>query len=140
MERFVTHNEEETIAAGVALAQMLNAGSVVALFGDLGSGKTRFAKGISRGLGVKEIVASPTFTIVNEHRDGRLPLFHFDFYRIRSIAELEDIGFEEYIFGDGVCVLEWADMILPRLPEHRIDVQCLLGETETDRIITIEQR
>ena len=122
------------------LAQKLTAGSVVALFGDLGSGKTRFAKGISRGLGVKETVASPTFTIVNEHRDGRLPLFHFDFYRVRSIAELEEIGFDEYIFGDGVCVLEWADMILPRLPEHRFDVQCVLGTNETERIITIVKR
>lgn len=140
MERIVTHSEEETIAAGERFSQQLESGDVVALYGDLGSGKTRFVKGISRGLGVKETVASPTFTIINEHRDGRFPLFHFDFYRLRSTAELDDIGFEEYIYGNGICLLEWADMIREKLPEKRFDVRCELGESEHDRIITIQRR
>jgi tRNA threonylcarbamoyladenosine biosynthesis protein TsaE len=140
MIRIVTHTEEETIAAGEELARRLVPGSVVALVGDLGAGKTRFTKGISRGLGIAENVASPTFTIVNEHRGGLLPLYHFDCYRLKSPAELDEIGFDEYIYGDGVCVLEWAELIGSRLPEHRFDVHCAHGSDETERIITIEQR
>ncbi|MEI7906492.1 MAG: tRNA (adenosine(37)-N6)-threonylcarbamoyltransferase complex ATPase subunit type 1 TsaE [Bacteroidota bacterium] len=140
MKHIVTHNEEETIQAGEEFSRQLTAGSVVALVGDLGSGKTRFAKGISRGLGVKENVTSPTFTIVNEHPGGRLPLYHFDCYRLRTIAELDEIGYDEYIFGSGVCVLEWADMIEPKLPKQRFDIRCALGADENERIITIEQR
>lgn len=140
MERFVTHSEEETVGVGEKLSHRLTHGSVVALYGDLGSGKTRLTKGISKGLGVTETVTSPTFTIVNEHRNGRIPLFHFDCYRLRNIAELEEIGFDEYIYGDGICVLEWADLIAPKLPEKRFDIRCSLGSSETERIITIEQR
>ena len=110
----------------------------MALYGDLGSGKTRFAKGISRGLGVRESVTSPTFVVVNEHLDGRMPLYHFDFYRIRTIAELDEIGFDEYIDRDGVCVVEWAELIRPRLPERRYDIHCALGKNENERTITIE--
>ncbi len=139
MKRIVTHNEAETIEAGKVFAQQLIPGSVAALFGDLGSGKTRFAKGVSRGLGLNENVTSPTFTIVNEHIGGRLPLYHFDFYRLRSISELNEIGYDEYIFGNGVCVLEWADMIQERLPLKRFDVRFVLGENENDRIITITE-
>jgi tRNA threonylcarbamoyladenosine biosynthesis protein TsaE len=139
MERFVTHNEDETIESGRAFAQRLGAGSVIALFGDLGSGKTRFAKGISRGLGLNENVTSPTFTIVNEHIGGKYPLYHFDFYRLRSVAELEEIGFDEYVFGTGICVLEWADMIQEKLPLKRFDVHFFLGQNEQERIITITE-
>ncbi|MDP1676896.1 MAG: tRNA (adenosine(37)-N6)-threonylcarbamoyltransferase complex ATPase subunit type 1 TsaE [Bacteroidota bacterium] len=137
MNRIVTHNENETIEAGKVFAQQLIPGSVVALFGDLGSGKTRFAKGISNGLGLTENVTSPTFTIVNEHIGGRIPLYHFDFYRLRTLSELDEIGFEEYIYGTGVCVLEWADMIQEKLPLKRFDVHFLLGDNENDRIISI---
>jgi tRNA threonylcarbamoyladenosine biosynthesis protein TsaE len=140
MRRIVTHSEEETIAAGEEFSTQLTAGSVVALVGDLGTGKTRFVKGISRGLGVKENVTSPTFTIVNEHLDGRLPLYHFDCYRLRTPAELDEIGYEEYVYGNGVCVLEWADMIESKLPEKRFDIHCSLGTDESERIIRIEQR
>jgi tRNA threonylcarbamoyladenosine biosynthesis protein TsaE len=140
MERIISHSEEATIDAGASLAARLHPGSVVALYGDLGSGKTRFVKGISRGLGVRETVASPTFTIVNEHRDGRIPLYHFDCYRLRSAAELEEIGFDEYIYGNGVCVVEWAEMIEERLPQQRFDVRIMPGELEQERTITIEQK
>ena len=139
MKRIVTHTEDETIETGKVFAQQLISGTVVALFGDLGSGKTRFAKGISSGLGLTENVTSPTFTIVNEHIGGRLPLYHFDFYRLRSTSELNEIGFEEYIFGNGVCVLEWADIIQEKLPSKRFDVYFTLGESENDRIITITE-
>ena len=138
-ETFTTQNEDETIRRGEQFAQRLQPGDVVALYGDLGSGKTRFAKGISRGLGVREAVTSPTFVVVNEHLDGRMPLYHFDFYRIRTIAELDEIGFDEYINRAGVCVVEWAELIRPRLPEHRYDIHCALGKNENERIITIEE-
>jgi tRNA threonylcarbamoyladenosine biosynthesis protein TsaE len=140
MQRIVTHSEQETIDAGAALAAKLLPGAVVALYGDLGSGKTRFAKGISLGLGITETVTSPTFTIVNEHRGGRLPLFHFDCYRLRSSSELDELGFDEYIFGEGVCVLEWAEMIAERLPEQRFDIRITAGALEHERNITVEQR
>lgn len=140
MERIITQNEEETIKAGEEFSRVLTRGSVVALFGDLGSGKTRFTKGISKGLGVKETVTSPTFTIINEHRDGRIPLFHFDCYRLRTVAELDEIGFDEYIYGNGICVVEWADLIRSKLPEKRFEIHCALGSSETERIITIDKR
>lgn len=140
MKRIVTHNEEETIKAGEDFAQQLEAGAVVALIGDLGAGKTRFVKGISRGLGVKENVTSPTFTIVNEHLHGRLPLYHFDCYRLKSTTELDEIGFDEYVYGKGICVLEWADLIESKLPKKRFDIHCSLGNNENERFITIEQR
>lgn len=138
MERIVTHSEEETIAAGADFASRLQPGDVVALEGDLGTGKTRFTKGISRGLGITETVTSPTFTIVNEHRGGRMPLFHFDCYRLRTPAELDELGFEEYLYGSGVCVVEWAELIASRLPEHRWTVRCTLGASSDERIITID--
>ncbi len=140
MDRIISKNEHETILAGEKFSQRLIKGNVVALFGDLGSGKTRFAKGISLGLGVKENVTSPTFTIVNEHLDGRVPLYHFDFYRLRSLTELDEIGFDEYLFGDGVCIIEWADMVREKLPRHRFDVHLSLGVDENERIIIIEDR
>lgn len=140
MEKFVTHNEEETISAGKHFSNTLKPGDAVALYGDLGSGKTRFVKGISLGLGITEHVTSPTFVVVNEHRGGKIPLYHFDFYRLRSIGELREIGFDEYIEGNGICVFEWAEMIVEKLPARRYDVHLSLGETEMSRIITIEKR
>ncbi len=138
-ERLITRSEEETIVAGEELSRRLVPGSVVALYGDLGSGKTRFVKGISRGLGIRETVTSPTFTIVNEHSGGRIPLYHFDLYRLRSVAELDEIGFEEYVFGNGVTVLEWAEMIAEQLPAERIDVRLSAGKNDNERMIEIEQ-
>ena len=140
MRQFETQSEEETILAGEKFSQQLHAGDCVALFGDLGTGKTRFVKGISRGFGVKEHVTSPTFTIVNEHLDGRLPLYHFDFYRLKKISELDEIGYEEYVFGNGVCVFEWADMIQEKLPQQRYDIFFDLGEKDSIRTIRIERR
>ena len=132
-----TASEQETIEAGERFAQTLAAGDVVALIGDLGSGKTRFAKGISSGLGVKEQVTSPTFTILHEYKGARLSVYHFDFYRMRSVRELDEFGFDEYIDGDVVCLLEWADMIEERLPARRYEIHCTLGDTADQRSISI---
>ena len=140
MYRFVTHSEAETVNAGEEFSRRLMPGSVVALTGDLGAGKTHFTKGISRGLGITDNVASPTFTIINEHRSGRMPLYHFDCYRLRTPAELDEMGFEEYIDGDGVCVIEWAEMIEERLPEKRYEIIITLGENSTERTIEIRER
>jgi tRNA threonylcarbamoyladenosine biosynthesis protein TsaE len=140
MEHLVTRSEAETISAGEKFAERLIAGDVVALFGDLGSGKTRFAKGVSLGLGVKEHVTSPTFVVVNEHLGGRVPFYHFDFYRLRNLQELQEIGFDDYVYGNGVCLLEWAEAIQERLPLKRYDVHLSFGSHENERLITIEQR
>lgn len=138
-ELFDTHSEEETIGLGERFAARLKPGDVVALIGDLGSGKTRFAKGIAHGLGVREHVTSPTFTILHEYTDGRLPVYHFDCYRMKSVRELDEFGFDEYVYGDGVCMLEWADMIEERLPARRYEVRCTLGDLESERRITIAE-
>jgi tRNA threonylcarbamoyladenosine biosynthesis protein TsaE len=140
MHTITTSSEEETVRSGFEFSRKLVRGDVVALFGDLGSGKTRFAKGISQGLGIKESVTSPTFTIVNEHHGGRFPVYHFDFYRLRSISELNEIGFDEYLFGDGICIIEWADLILERLPQKRYDIVLKQRTNDNDRTIQIEER
>jgi tRNA threonylcarbamoyladenosine biosynthesis protein TsaE len=137
-QTFRTYSEDETILAGIKFAKRLTSGSVVALFGDLGTGKTRFIKGICNGLGVQEHVASPTFTIVNEYTCNTVKIFHFDFYRIKSVIEIKEIGFDEYIYNDGVCVIEWADRVQELLPLNRFDVHLSLGENEFTREISIE--
>lgn len=123
---------------GVETARALKPGDIVALYGDLGAGKTRFIKGVCQGLGVRDHVASPTFTIVNEYHAGALNVYHFDFYRVKSIAEILDIGFEEYINGDGICLIEWAEKSRQLLPSHRYDVSMKLGKDEQSREIAIE--
>jgi tRNA threonylcarbamoyladenosine biosynthesis protein TsaE len=140
MTHVATASDEETIRFGEEFSHQLKPGDVVALFGDLGAGKTRFVKGISCGLGVKEQVTSPTFVVVNEHLHGKIPLYHFDFYRLRSIDELIEIGFDDYVYGSGICVLEWAEMIEQKLPQQRYDVHIELGKNVNERIFTIEER
>lgn len=132
-----TSSEQETIDAGERFASTLVAGDVVALIGDLGSGKTRFVQGVARGLGVNNHVTSPTFTIIHEYAGGRLNVYHFDMYRMRMSRELDELGFDEYINGDGVCLLEWADMVWDRLPARTFEVCCELGANETQRTIII---
>jgi tRNA threonylcarbamoyladenosine biosynthesis protein TsaE len=113
---FISNSAAETEETGVRLAHELGAGDILALVGDLGSGKTQLVKGIARGLGNADAVTSPTFTLVHEYSGGRLPLYHFDFYRLENIEGLRTIGFDEYIFGDGVCVIEWADEFPGAIP------------------------
>ena len=126
-------SEEETCALGKKLAEALEPGDIVALIGDLGTGKTALTRYVAEALGVKEPVTSPTFTIVREHRDGRIPLFHFDVYRVYDPDELYEIGFEEYLFGGGVCIIEWADLIEDLLPAGTLIINIKRGEGETER-------
>lgn len=113
---------EETFRYGQLLGERVPAGSVICLNGDLGVGKTVFVKGVAKGLGVTEPVCSPTFTIVQEYREGRIPLYHFDVYRIEDPEEMYEIGYEEYFFGDGVCLIEWAEQIRELIPPDATQV------------------
>lgn len=108
---YITHSPEETESVGEALGKVLKAGTVIAYKGDLGAGKTAFTRGLARGLGCKELVTSPTYTIVNEYLGGRLPLFHFDMYRLESSDDLFDIGWEDYLERGGVCAVEWSENV-----------------------------
>lgn len=117
-----TWSPEETFQLGKRLGEQAQPGQIYTLSGDLGVGKTVFTKGVAAGLGIREPVSSPTFTIVQEYYDGRLPLCHFDVYRIEDPEEMEEIGYDDYFFGDGVCLIEWADRIRELLPEHLIRV------------------
>lgn len=113
-----TDSAEETFALGERLGREARAGEVYTLEGDLGVGKTVFTKGFAKGLGVSEQINSPTFTIVHIYEEGRLPFYHFDVYRIGDVAELEEIGFDDYIYGDGVTLIEWGHLVAEALPEH----------------------
>ena len=136
--QYITHSPEETRALGRTLAQALQGGAVVAFTGDLGAGKTAFVRGLARGLGVQERVTSPTFTIVNEYEGGRLPLFHFDMYRLGSADELFHIGWEDYLARNGVCAVEWSENVDEALDGDTIRVDISRGEDDNTRIITIE--
>ena len=116
MVTIISHSVEETAAFGRSIASTLRRGGVIALCGDLGAGKTHFVKGLAAGLGGDGIVTSPTFTLIHEYTGGRLPLFHFDFYRLEDETEALKIGLEEYLDGEGVCVIEWAEKFPALLP------------------------
>jgi len=137
-KKWIMKSEKDTVQFGIALSGQLKKGSVVALIGDLGTGKTALTKAIAEGLGIKEMITSPTFSIVHEYYDGRLPLYHFDVYRIGEIEEMYEIGYEEYFYGEGVCVVEWADMIQELLPEESITITISYGESESERIYYVE--
>ena len=110
MTELTLHNREATMAMGQKLAPYLQAGDVIVLNGDLGAGKTTFTKGLAAGLGIKDVIKSPTFTIIREYQSGRLPLYHMDIYRLEN-GGAEDLGLEEYFDGDGISVVEWAEFI-----------------------------
>ena len=109
---------KDTYELGEKIGQMAKPGMVISLTGDLGVGKTVFTQGLAKGLGIEEPVNSPTFTIVQVYEEGRLPLYHFDVYRIGDIEEMDEIGYEDYFYGEGVCLIEWADLIREILPEQ----------------------
>ena len=134
----VTNSPEETEALGEMLAGRLEPGTVIAFTGDLGAGKTAFVRGLARGLGIAERVTSPTFTIVNEYEGGRLPLFHFDMYRLGSADELFDIGWEDYLARGGVCAVEWSENVSDALEEGCLRVDIRRGERDDQRRITIK--
>ena len=108
---FITHSPAETEAIGAALGKILPPGTILAYRGDLGAGKTAFTRGLARGLGCKDMVTSPTYTIVNEYLNGRCPLFHFDMYRLRSSDDLWDIGWDDYLDRGGICAVEWSENV-----------------------------
>ena len=135
--RYVSNSEGETEDLGRRLGLRLGPGAVVA-YTDLGAGKTAFTRGLARGLDISERVTSPTFTIVNEYEGGRLPLFHFDLYRLGSSDELFDIGWEDYLRRGGVCAVEWSENVADALEEDAIRVDLRRGESDGQRIITIE--
>ena len=116
-------SEKETYNLGYEMGNKATAGQVFTLIGDLGVGKTIFTKGLAAGLGVEESVSSPTFTIVQIYEEGRLPFYHFDVYRIGDVEEMDEIGYEDYIYGDGVSLIEWANLIEEILPEHYTEIK-----------------
>ena len=133
---FLTHSPVQTEAVGAALGKILNPGTILAYEGDLGAGKTAFTRGLARGLGCTDMVTSPTYTIVNEYLSGRLPLFHFDMYRLHSSDDLWDIGWEDYLERGGVCAVEWSENVKDAME----DAICVRIEKVGDesRRITIE--
>ena len=130
-------SESGTRELGLRIAEAIEPGDIVALTGDLGTGKTALTKYIAEGLGIKEEINSPTFNIVKEYRSGRLPLFHFDVYRLDGGDEFFDAGAEDYLNGKGVCVIEWADIVADVLPADALVVNIRYGEEDGARIVTL---
>lgn len=118
-----TWSEQETYELGIKIGTAAIEGQVYTLIGDLGVGKTAFSKGVAKGVGIEEGILSPTFTIIQVYEEGRLPFYHFDVYRIGDVEELDEIGYEDYVYGSGVTLIEWANLIEEVLPEKRIDIQ-----------------
>lgn len=138
---FYSNSYEETQNIAAEFAKKLNPGDIITLDGDLGAGKTAFTGGIAKGLGIEGYVTSPTFTIVNEYHGGNMPLFHFDVYRLEAMDDLYDIGWEDYLSQNGICVIEWADIIRDglTLPYYEIRIK-KSGSTDDSRVITITNK
>ncbi|MBR0598055.1 tRNA (adenosine(37)-N6)-threonylcarbamoyltransferase complex ATPase subunit type 1 TsaE [Sinanaerobacter chloroacetimidivorans] len=134
----IIQKESDTWDFGRELASKLKPGDIIALIGNLGTGKTTLTKSIAEGLGIKDMITSPTFTIVQEYHDGRLPLYHFDVYRICDLEEMYELGYEEYFYGKGVCVIEWADLIMELIPKESIIIRIEYGSSEDERVYYIE--
>ena len=136
-----TWSPEETFAVGEKLGKEAKAGEIYTLNGDLGVGKTVFTQGVAKGLEIDEPVNSPTFTIVQVYEEGRMPFYHFDVYRIGDVEEMDEIGYEDYFYGEGLCIIEWAELILDIIPEHakKITIEKDLEKGFDYRRITIEE-
>ncbi len=139
---FETYSPEETAACGEEIGQQAKAGQVYTLIGDLGVGKTVFTQGVAKGLGIIEPVCSPTFTILQVYEEGRLPFYHFDVYRISEIEEMDEIGYEDCFYGDGICLIEWANLIEEILPSNykQITIEKNLEYGFDYRKITLEDK
>lgn len=142
MKIIETYSPEETFEAGRHMGEKAKAGEVYCLNGDLGVGKTVFTQGFARGLGIQGTVNSPTFTIVQQYDEGRLPLYHFDVYRIGDISEMDEIGYEDCFYGEGVCLIEWSTLIEEILPEHATEIRIEkdLNQGFDYRRISVEER
>lgn len=136
-ERAVTRSTDETLELARAVGELLRPGDVISLVGELGAGKTVFARGVARALGVTDLVVSPTFTIVREY-EGRVPLVHVDVYRIDAVQELHDLGFEEVVRDDAVTLVEWGDKIEGLLPGDRLDIRLAPGGADDERVVEID--
>ena len=134
MRNVIIRDETETKKFATDVAQTLKKGDVIALVGDLGTGKTTLSKYIAEALGITETITSTTFTIVQEYHSGRLPLYHFDVYRVDDIEEMYRIGYEEYFYGEGVCIVEWADIVEEIIPEDAKVIFIEYGEDEGERL------
>lgn len=133
---------KDTFELGKKLGSEAKPGQVLCLYGDLGVGKTVFTQGFAEGLGIEEPINSPTFTIVQEYEEGRLPFYHFDVYRIGDIEEMDEIGYEDYVYGEGVCLIEWANLISEILPDHymTVTIEKDLEKGFDYRKITVEEQ
>lgn len=142
MKIIETYSPEETFEAGRRMGEKAKAGEVYCLNGDLGVGKTVFTQGFARGLGIQGTVNSPTFTILQQYDEGRLPLYHFDVYRIGDISEMDEIGYEDCFYGEGVCLIEWSTLIEEILPEHATEIRIEkdLNQGFDYRRISVEER
>ena len=142
MKIIETYSPEETFEAGRRMGEKAKAGEVYCLNGDLGVGKTVFTQGFARGLGIQGTVNSPTFTIVQQYDEGRLPLYHFDVYRIGDISEMDEIGYEDCFYGEGVCLIEWSTLIEEILPEYATEIRIEkdLNQGFDYRRISVEER
>lgn len=141
MTVFESFSPEETFVFGEKIGQQATAGDLFTLIGDLGVGKTVFTQGVAKGLGIEEPICSPTFTILQVYEEGRLPFYHFDVYRIGDVEEMEEIGYEDYFYGDGVTFVEWANLIEEILPSKltRVTIEKDLDKGFDYRKITVEQ-
>lgn len=137
MLKIISKSEEQTYKLGEYIGKALQQGDIICLTGDLGAGKTAFTKGIGIGLDIKEFITSPTYTIINEY-DGRISLFHFDVYRLEGVEEMYELGYEEYFFGDGAVVIEWADIVKDIIPQERLWITILRGKEENTREIMFD--
>lgn len=138
---FETNSEKETYELGLKIGRECEPGQIYTLIGDLGVGKTVFVKGFAEGLGITEYINSPTFTIVQVYDEGKLPLYHFDVYRIEDEDEMYEVGFDEYLYGDGVCLIEWADLVKGLIPKKhtRIEIKKDLDKGFDYRSISLEE-
>ena len=134
--QLTSNSMQETRALGAALAKKLRKGDVVLLDGQMGAGKSEFARGIAQGLSIADNVTSPTFTILQVYNDGIMPLYHFDWYRITDASQLYEMGMDEYLYGDGIAVVEWPQQCEELIPDNHLSVKIDIGDNENQRIFT----
>lgn len=137
MAVFVTHSEQETVELGIKMGKLLEAGDIVLLYGDLGAGKTVLTRGIALGLGTKDVVTSPTYTLMHRY-EGRVPIYHFDLYRLGGPDEVLDLGYEEFFYGDGVSIVEWPERLEYLCPEEHVRVRIEVAGDGKKRRITVD--
>lgn len=137
MNKIILNGLEETEKFGMKLGSILKGGEVICLIGELGAGKTNLTKSIAKGLGVKDYVTSPTFTLINEYKGANFPLYHFDVYRLEGVEDILDLGFEEYFYSKGVTIVEWGNKIEKALPEDVLTIEMKMGSHIYERVLNL---